>query len=52
MLSEDFDAATAAYRVGYQDAAHFSREYKSLFGFPSLRDVQRLRDAVGVSVGG
>ncbi len=52
MLSEDFDAASAAYRVGYQDASHFSREYKGLFGFPPLRDVQRLRDAAGVRVGG
>ena len=44
MLSEDLDAASAAYRVGYQDASHFNREYKSLFGVPPLRDVQRLRD--------
>ncbi len=29
MLSEDLDAASAAYRVGYQDASHFTREYKS-----------------------
>jgi AraC-like DNA-binding protein len=43
MLSEDLDAASAAYRVGYQDASHFNREYKSLFGVPPMRDVQRLR---------
>jgi AraC-like DNA-binding protein len=43
MLSEDLDVASAAYRVGYQDAAYFNREYKSLFGIPPLRDVQRLR---------
>lgn len=29
MLGEDFDAASAAYRVGYNDASHFNREYKS-----------------------
>jgi AraC-like DNA-binding protein len=29
MLSEDLDAASAAYRVGYRDASHFNREYKS-----------------------
>ncbi|GCE06781.1 AraC family transcriptional regulator [Dictyobacter aurantiacus] len=51
MLSEDLDAASAAYRVGYQDASHFNREYKSLFGIPPMRDVQRLRDASGASVG-
>ncbi|WP_420917133.1 AraC family transcriptional regulator N-terminal domain-containing protein [Dictyobacter halimunensis] len=44
MLSEDLDAASVAYRVGYNDASHFNREYKSLFGAPPLRDVQRLRD--------
>lgn len=44
MLGEDLDAASAAYRVGYQDASHFNREYKSLFGLPPMRDVQRLRE--------
>ena len=52
MLGEDFDAASAAYRVGYQDASHFNREYKSLFGVPPMRDVQRLREAALVSAGG
>lgn len=33
----------AAYRVGYHDASHFNREYKSLFGVPPRRDVHRLR---------
>jgi AraC-like DNA-binding protein len=46
LLSEDLDAARAAYRVGYQDAAYFNREYKSLFGVPPMRDVQRLRGSV------
>ena len=44
MLGEDLDAASAAYRVGYHDASHFTREYKSLFGVPPMRDVQRLRE--------
>lgn len=44
MLSEDLDAQAAAYRVGYLDASHFNREYKSLFGAPPRRDVQRLRE--------
>jgi AraC-like DNA-binding protein len=43
MLDEDLDAASAAYRVGYNDASHFNREYKSLFGVPPMRDVRRLR---------
>ena len=44
MLGEDLDATRAAYRVGYNDASHFNREYKSLFGEPPMRDVQRLRE--------
>ena len=45
MLGEDLDAAAAGYRVGYNDASHFNREYKRLFGLPPLRDVERLREA-------
>jgi len=44
MLSEGLDATSAAFRVGYHDASHFNREYKSLFGVPPMRDVQRLRE--------
>ncbi len=51
MLGADFDASSAAYRVGYRDPAHFNREYKSLFGLPPMRDVQRLREAAGESAG-
>jgi AraC-like DNA-binding protein len=51
LLGEDFDAASAAYRVGYHDASHFNREYKSLFGVPPMRDVQRLREAALASAG-
>jgi AraC-like DNA-binding protein len=45
MLGEEFDAASAGYRVGYDDASHFNREYKRLFGAPPMRDVERLRGA-------
>lgn len=51
MLGEDLDATSAAYRVGYNDASHFSREYKSLFGIPPMRDVHRLREAASVFSG-
>jgi AraC-like DNA-binding protein len=44
MLGEDLDAASAASRVGYQDASHFNREYKSLFGVSPMPDVYRLRE--------
>lgn len=49
MLGEDLDAASAAYRVGYQDASQFNREYKNLFGIPPMRDVQRLRETARAS---
>lgn len=45
MLGEGLDATSAAYRVGYHDPSHFTREYKGLFGLPPVRDVERLRDA-------
>lgn len=50
MLGEDLDAATAGYRVGYDDASHFNREYKRLFGEPPMRDMERLRKAALESV--
>ncbi|WP_459557345.1 AraC family transcriptional regulator [Lacunimicrobium album] len=43
MLSESLDAAEAGFRVGYEDASHFNRDYKRLFGHPPVRDVARLR---------
>jgi len=48
MLSENLDASSAGYRVGYDDVSHFSREYKRLFGDPPMRDVQRLRETARV----
>jgi transcriptional regulator GlxA family with amidase domain len=45
MLIEHLDAVGAGSRVGYDNAAHFNREYKSLFGLPPMRDVERLRHA-------
>ena len=43
MLSEGMDAASAGFRVGYEDPAYFSRDYKKLFGAPPQRDIARLR---------
>lgn len=43
MLSDGLDAASAGYKVGYENPSHFSREYKRAFGDPPARDVERLR---------
>ena len=43
LLSEHSDAATAGYQVGYEDASHFNRDYKRLFGEPPMRDLERLQ---------
>jgi AraC-like DNA-binding protein len=48
MLSQDIDAASAGYQVGYDDASHFNREYKRLFRLTPLRDVERLREAASL----
>jgi AraC-like DNA-binding protein len=47
ILTENLDATSAGYRVGYEDVSHFSREYKSLFGNPPMRDAEQLREIVG-----
>jgi AraC-like DNA-binding protein len=43
MLAESLDASTAAYRVGYESASQFSREYSRQFGAPPMRDIAGLR---------
>jgi AraC-like DNA-binding protein len=39
------DVATVGYRVGYDSASQFSREYRRQFGLPPGRDAARLRAA-------
>ena len=48
MLGEDLDAASAGFRVGYEDPAYFSRDYKKLFGAPPQRDIAQLRNNLEV----
>jgi AraC-like DNA-binding protein len=43
LLTENQDAATAAFQVGYESPSQFSREYSRLFGAPPLRDITTLR---------
>ncbi|MDZ8080245.1 MAG: AraC family transcriptional regulator [Nostoc sp. DcaGUA01] len=47
MLAENMDVASASFRVGYDDASYFSREYKKLFGIPPHRDIAKLRSNLG-----
>jgi AraC-like DNA-binding protein len=46
MLGEGFDAAEAAFRVGYDSPSQFSREYRRLFGAPPRQDVAALKAQV------
>lgn len=44
MLSENFDAANAAYEVGYESASQFNREYKRMFGTPPKTNVNQIKN--------
>jgi AraC-like DNA-binding protein len=44
MLTNDLDAASAAFEVGYESASQFNREYRRFFGQPPIRDIKALRD--------
>lgn len=37
------DAASAAFRVGYESASQFNREYARMFGLSPMADMKRLR---------
>ena len=43
MLIDGFDAASAAFEVGYESASQFNREYSRFFGQPPMRDIRTLR---------
>jgi AraC-like DNA-binding protein len=43
MLSEAADAATAAFRVGYESATQFNREYRRMFGAPPKRHIKSIQ---------
>lgn len=42
MLTGDYDAASACYKVGYESPTQFSREYKKMFGNPPKTDIKKL----------
>lgn len=43
MLTENIDAATAAFHVGYESPSQFSREYGRLYGVSPIKDITALR---------
>lgn len=44
MLSTMMDVSTASWRVGYQSASQFSREYARFFGSAPNKDIARLKE--------
>lgn len=44
LVASEGSAASVAYRVGYESASQFSREYRRLFGMPPLQDAAAARE--------
>ena len=42
MLNDGLDAASAAFKVGYESPTQFNREYSRFFGQPPMRDIRTL----------
>lgn len=50
MMTENLDAAAAAYEVGYENPSQFNREYKRTFGVPPKHDITGLRQMLSSSI--
>ncbi|SIR40992.1 AraC-type DNA-binding protein [Shewanella morhuae] len=44
MLTENLDAMTTTFKVGYESPSQFSREYRRFFGQSPLKDTKALRE--------
>jgi AraC-like DNA-binding protein len=44
LLTENLEAAEAAFQVGYESPSHFSREYSRRFGQSPMKDIRLLRE--------
>ncbi|WP_153464026.1 AraC family transcriptional regulator [Sediminibacillus terrae] len=44
LLTENMEAAEAAFQVGYESPSHFSREYSRRFGLSPMKDIRLLRE--------
>jgi len=49
LLVGGLNTTDVAFRVGYNDSSHFSREYKGLFGLPPKQDMKRLQGGAGMA---
>jgi AraC-like DNA-binding protein len=45
MLTEQLDASSAAFEVGYESPSQFNREYSRQFGLPPRRDIKNLTES-------
>lgn len=45
MLTENLDAVTTTFKVGYESPSQFNREYNRMFGQPPARDIKLFREA-------
>lgn len=50
LLSESADAADVAFRIGYESAYQFNREYSRMFGLPPKEDMKRLKTSYDQSM--
>lgn len=46
LMNAGTEAASVAFRVGYESPSQFSREYRRMFGATPIQDAQQLRDTV------
>lgn len=46
LLSDQIEAAEAAFQVGYESPSHFSRDYGRFFNAPPKRDIRYLRETM------
>lgn len=44
LLTENMEAAEAAFQVGYESPSHFNREYSRRFGVSPIKDIRHLRE--------
>ncbi|QSX33872.1 AraC family transcriptional regulator [Shewanella avicenniae] len=45
MLTENLDAMSTSFQVGYESPSQFSREYRRQFGAPPLTDIRKLKES-------